>query len=97
LVDEVIKVFKKHTDGSVLLAAATTLRVMLGYEMLRTSHEAKIEALGASLVESFLVHTSAVSILVWAYVKSTKKYGNILLTVTVNSISLLLGGRDVEQ
>ncbi|KAG0057519.1 hypothetical protein BGZ83_009158 [Gryganskiella cystojenkinii] len=59
LVDEVIKVFKKHTDTSVLSAAATTLRTMLSYEMLRGSHEAKIEALGASLVESFMVQISA--------------------------------------
>ena len=59
--DEVIKVFKKHTDSSVLLAAATTLRTMLGYEMLRTSHEVKIEALGASILESFWIQIPAVS------------------------------------
>ncbi|KAF9119033.1 hypothetical protein BGW39_000659 [Mortierella sp. 14UC] len=54
LVEEVIKVFKKHTDPSVLHTAAVTIRAFQGYEVLRTSHEAKIEVLGASLLESFL-------------------------------------------
>ncbi|KAF9095132.1 hypothetical protein BGX23_000991 [Mortierella sp. AD031] len=54
LVDEVVKVFKKHTDPSVLHTAAVTIRAFQGYEVLKTSHEAKIEALGASLLESFL-------------------------------------------
>ncbi|KAI8600205.1 hypothetical protein EDD21DRAFT_377786 [Dissophora ornata] len=54
LVDEVIKVFKKHSDPSVLSAAALTLRTMQGYELLRTSHEGKIEALGATIVDTFL-------------------------------------------
>lgn len=54
LVDEVVKVFKKHTEPSVLHTAAVTIRTFQGYEVLKTSHEAKIEALGASLLESFL-------------------------------------------
>ncbi|KAG0201931.1 hypothetical protein BGX28_005396 [Mortierella sp. GBA30] len=54
LVDEVIKVFKKHTDPSVLHTVATTLRTMQGYEILRSSHEGKIDALGCSLVDTFL-------------------------------------------
>ncbi|KAG9070787.1 hypothetical protein KI688_008327 [Linnemannia hyalina] len=54
LVDEVVKVFKKHTEPSVLHTAAVTIRAFQGYEVLKTSHEAKIEALGASLLESFL-------------------------------------------
>ncbi|KAI7816531.1 hypothetical protein BC939DRAFT_468717 [Gamsiella multidivaricata] len=54
LVDEVIKVFKKHSDPSVLSAAALTIRTMQGNEILRTSHEAKIEALGSSVLDSFL-------------------------------------------
>ncbi|KAF9917949.1 hypothetical protein FBU30_000451 [Linnemannia zychae] len=53
LVDEVVKVFKKHTDPSVLHTAAMTLRAFQGYEVLKTSHEAKIESLGASLLDSF--------------------------------------------
>ncbi|KAF9913147.1 hypothetical protein EC991_003606 [Linnemannia zychae] len=54
LVEEVVKVFKKHTDPSVLHTAAVTIRAFQGYEVLKASHEAKIEALGASLLESFL-------------------------------------------
>ncbi|KAG0370714.1 hypothetical protein BGX24_001937 [Mortierella sp. AD032] len=59
LVDEVVKVFKKHTDPSVLHTAAVTIRAFQSYEVLKTSHEAKIEALGASLLESFLNLVSA--------------------------------------
>ncbi|KAG0281591.1 hypothetical protein BGZ95_001943 [Linnemannia exigua] len=59
LVDEVVKVFKKHTDPSVLHTAAVTIRAFQGYEVLKTSHEAKIETLGASLLESFLNLVSA--------------------------------------
>ncbi|KAG0328296.1 hypothetical protein BGZ99_005649 [Dissophora globulifera] len=54
LVDDVIKVFKKHRDPSVLSAAALTLRTMQSYEILRSSHEGKIEALGATIVDTFL-------------------------------------------
>ncbi|KAF9983279.1 hypothetical protein BGZ75_005267 [Mortierella antarctica] len=53
LVEEVVKVFKKHTDPSVLHTAATTIRTMQGYEILRPSHEPKIEALGKSLLDTF--------------------------------------------
>ncbi|KAG0252704.1 hypothetical protein BG011_006843 [Mortierella polycephala] len=58
LVDEVIKVFKRHSDPSVLHTAAITLRTMQGYEILRSSHEAKIDALGESVVDTFLALTS---------------------------------------
>lgn len=59
--DEVVKVFKKHTEPSVLHTAAVTIRAFQGYEVLKTSHEAKIEALGASLLESFLNLVTTVS------------------------------------
>ncbi|KAF9898482.1 hypothetical protein BX616_003964 [Lobosporangium transversale] len=58
LVDDVIKAFKKHSDPSVLSTAAVTLRTMQGYEILRTSHEARIDALGASIVNTFLTLVS---------------------------------------
>ncbi|KAF9993458.1 hypothetical protein BGZ79_001848, partial [Entomortierella chlamydospora] len=58
MVDEVIKVFKKHSDPSVLSTAATTLRTVQGYEILRTSHESRIEALGAYIVDTFLTQFS---------------------------------------
>lgn len=56
-----VKVFKKHTEPSVLHTAAVTIRAFQGYEVLKTSHEAKIEALGASLLESFLNLVTTVS------------------------------------
>ncbi|KAG0242747.1 hypothetical protein B0O80DRAFT_157373 [Mortierella sp. GBAus27b] len=58
LVDDVIKIFKRHSDPSVLSAAALTLRTMQSYEMLRSSHETRIEALGMSVVDSFLTLVS---------------------------------------
>ncbi|KAF9947344.1 hypothetical protein BGZ70_002724 [Mortierella alpina] len=61
LVEEVVKVFKRHTDPSVLHTAATTIRTMQGYEILRPSHEAKIEALGKSLLDTFLGLTANAS------------------------------------
>ena len=60
LVDEVIKAFKKHSEPSVLSTAALTLRTMQGYELLRTSHEGKIDALGATIVDTFLTVISQV-------------------------------------
>ncbi|KAF9558489.1 hypothetical protein EC968_007086 [Mortierella alpina] len=61
LVEEVVKVFKRHTDPSVLHTAATTIRTMQGYEILRPSHEAKVEALGKSLLDTFLSLTTSAS------------------------------------
>ncbi|KAF9189171.1 hypothetical protein BGZ49_003862, partial [Haplosporangium sp. Z 27] len=58
VVDEVIKVFKKHSDPSVLSTAVMTIRAMQGYEILRSSHEAKIDALGANVVDTFLTQFS---------------------------------------
>ncbi|KAI1311320.1 hypothetical protein EDD11_003465 [Mortierella claussenii] len=58
MVDEVIKTFKKHSDPSVLSTAAATLRTIQGYEILRSSHEARIETLGSSIVDTFLTRIS---------------------------------------
>ncbi|KAF9430609.1 hypothetical protein BGZ76_000777 [Entomortierella beljakovae] len=54
LVDEVIKVFKKHSDPSVLNTAAATIRAIQSCEMMRNSYEIRIEALGGSIVDNFL-------------------------------------------
>lgn len=56
--DEVIKVFKKHTDPSVLHTAAVTLRTIQGCEILRASHEPKIDALSSHVIDAFLIATA---------------------------------------
>ncbi|KAF9431079.1 hypothetical protein BGZ94_009465 [Podila epigama] len=58
LVDEVIKIFKKNSDRSVLHTAAGALRTIQGCEILRAFHEPKIDALGLHVIEAFLTAAS---------------------------------------
>jgi hypothetical protein len=88
----VVKVFKKHTEPSVLHTAAVTIRVFQGYEVLKASHEAKIEALGASLLESFLNLVATVSY----ELTITSNFATFLISVnqwlTRFIFALMLGG-----
>ncbi|KAG0363151.1 hypothetical protein BG005_002666 [Podila minutissima] len=92
LVDEVIKVFKKHTDPSVLHTAAVTLRTIQGCEILRASHEPKIDALSSHVIDAFLIATANN-----AYLDENASDNDTLLELklALNRLEHLIQGTDV--
>ncbi|KAG0337400.1 hypothetical protein BG000_005471, partial [Podila horticola] len=92
LVDEVIKVFKKHTDPSVLHTAAVTLRTIQGCEILRASHEPKIDSLSSQVIDAFLIATANN-----AYLDENASDNDTLLELrlTLNRLEHLIQGTDV--
>ncbi|KAG0088619.1 hypothetical protein BGZ92_005924, partial [Podila epicladia] len=92
LVDEVIKVFKKHSDPSVLHAAAVTLRTIQGCEILRASHEPKIDALSSHVIDAFLIATANN-----AYLDENASDNDTLfeLKLALNKLEHLIQGTDV--
>ncbi|KAG0027672.1 hypothetical protein BGZ81_005371 [Podila clonocystis] len=92
LVDEVIKVFKKHTKPSVLHAASVTLRTIQGCEILRASHEPKIGALSSHVIDAFLIATANN-----AYLEENASDNDTLLELklALNRLEHLIQGTDV--
>ncbi|KAG0342704.1 hypothetical protein BG004_005605 [Podila humilis] len=78
MVDEVIKVYKKHTDTSVLQTAAITVRTIQSCEIMRVSHESKIDALSAYIIDIFLNTASNIVIDTW------KEKQDMSITTTEN-------------
>ncbi|KAF9389706.1 hypothetical protein CPB97_010786 [Podila verticillata] len=92
LVDEVIKVFKKHTDSSVLHTAAVTLRTIQSCEILRASHEPKIDSLSSHVIDAFLIATANN-----AYLDESASDNDTLLELklALNRLEQLIQGTDV--